>query len=149
MNTLLEADLWLSYGSFCYGLETVITSVQEEAVAFRLQPHQLDKARHLNSRPTEDQQDQDQDIQRFLQTVRSRSRFLLRSDLRIYLDTSFPSSLDLGGSTIQLTSPLPPEWVSQSDQQRGALQLRGLAAVRSIDALLWREVVARGWPAPS
>jgi hypothetical protein len=84
-----------------------------------------------------------------LQTVRSRSRFLLRSDLRIYLDTSFPSSLDLGGSTIQLTSPLPPEWVSQSDQQRGALQLRGLAAVRSIDALLWREVVARGWPAPS
>lgn len=137
----MEADLWLSFGSFLYGFETEVVGLSLDSIQLSLASDPLGVPSKRDSGATNSDSDE------LFALIQSRARSVVCSEVRIFLEPQLARAHSLSETTIHMTSPLVPELCHEAKcADHPCVRLRGLAALRPLDDLLWRQLVTRIWP---
>ncbi len=87
-----QVDLWFCYGSFCYGIESELSSCSNSEVALSV----------LHSSAEEEQ-----GLAHFLDMILEKPKGLLRVELRVYLPDTFMKKLSLPSPIYLFTDIVP------------------------------------------
>lgn len=104
----LPVDIWLVFGSFSYGFEGIVDGFQIGG---------------LSVRAVSSGKGDLESITRFLATITSKPRGLLRTEARVFLDDNYPISLPVEAFPLCLFTDMVP--VGVQDNSFRLLDLRG------------------------
>jgi hypothetical protein len=130
-------DLWFIFGSFCYGAEARILACRQESLLLQLAPATQAAV---------------QELAVFFDSINEKAKSLIRSEVRIFVNSSQEESSDDWGDELIVTlmSELKPRHTLCSTSEGGTpnlqveiLDVRGLTPN---DQIAWSNLVADIWP---